>query len=163
MQKLRKQMTEPPPSVLPLRPEVGSAIDGLIRRMMARDPAERIQTPAELIEALDRISRGGPAPVAARERPRVRAHLVLAMGRRTHPPPAIPSTGQVRAHNGGIHSIAVAAEGHLLLTGGLDGAIKVWNAGEAQGSADVHRQLRPGRASGDRPRRRSGRRPVRSG
>jgi WD40 repeat protein len=126
-------VTEPPPSPASVRPEVGLALDALVRRMMARNPAERIQTPAELLEALDRVSHGGPAPGPDPGTPPpgggrgTGSHLLLALGGQNTPASGLTSTGQVRAHNSGIHSIAVATEGQVLITGGLDGAIKVWS------------------------------------
>jgi serine/threonine protein kinase len=132
VQKLRKQMSEPPPSVMAKRPEVGPALDALVRRMMARNPAERMQTPTELIDQLDRVMLSGSIPVLL---------PVASPGSGTFSvaPPPPPGSGSssathaalgaahARAHDGGIHSIAVAPEGQTLLTGGLDGTIKVWN------------------------------------
>src|SRR5439155_8353371 len=46
--KLRRQLTEPPPSAAAKRSDVGPALDALVRRMMSVDPAGRPQTPAEL-------------------------------------------------------------------------------------------------------------------
>ncbi|MBY0513778.1 MAG: serine/threonine protein kinase [Gemmataceae bacterium] len=137
VQKLRKQLTEPPPSVLARRPEVGTAVDALVRRMMARNPAERPQTPAELVDLLDRVLRSGAIPVLvpiSMNEPGTHT-IALAAG----PPSSGPNSSgihalpeaalraaQVRAHETGIHAIAVATEGQLLLTGGLD-TIKAWN------------------------------------
>jgi WD40 repeat protein len=128
-------MTEPPPSVLAKRPEVGPAIDALLRRMMARNPAERPQTPAELVDALDRVMRSGSIPVLMPVSMNEPGSHSIAPAPPTSGPGssgfhATPGTSlsaaQARAHETGIHTIAVATEGQTLLTGGLD-TIKVWN------------------------------------
>ncbi|HJZ58985.1 MAG TPA: serine/threonine-protein kinase [Gemmataceae bacterium] len=138
VQKLRKQMTGPPPSVLLKRPDIGQTLDALVRRMMARNPAERVQTPIELIDLLDRVMRGGsipvlvPVPVSGSGThsvvPVVAAPAgATSSGGPTSPMPAALGMAHAKAHDAGIHAIAVAVEGQTLLTGGLDGAIKVWN------------------------------------
>jgi WD40 repeat protein len=97
--------------------------------MMARDPADRVQSPADLLEALHRAAHGLPTgvPVAATPGPHSSgSHVKLALG-----PAGGPGSGvaplSVKGHDGGIHAIAAAADGQFLLTGGLDGLIKVWN------------------------------------
>lgn len=133
MQKLRKQLTEPPPSLIAKRPELGAALDSLLRRMMARNPAERVQTPAELINLIDRVMHSGSIPVLVPiSMNHTGSHSVATL------PVSGPSSSSiiaasslnaahVKAHDGGIHCIAVAPEGQLVVTGGLDGTIKVWN------------------------------------
>lgn len=137
VQKLRRQLTEPPPSVLAKRPEVGSAVDALVRRMMARNPAERMQTPQELIEMLDRVIRGGSIPVLlpVPSRPGNGTHTLPAeptppsnpavtLGHGSAPHTSLSSIF-MKGHPGGIH--AIATDGPALLTGGLEGTIKAWN------------------------------------
>jgi len=122
--KLRRQIAEPPPSPAAKRADIRPGLDALVRRMMARSPVERPQTPADLIDALDRVMRGVPlAPATTAPRP-----VATAM-----PTPSsilhTPLAGAVvKAHDGGVRGIAVANDGKTVLTGGPDGAIKVWNA-----------------------------------
>ncbi len=140
VQKLRKQLMEPPPSVLAKRPELGIAIDSLIRRMMARNPAERMQTPAELIDLLDRVIRGGSIPVLmsipvgtttgttnlqAEPTPLSNPTLPAAVASPSSSHLTPPGAATAKGHTGGLN--AIAAEGQLLLTGGLEGTIKSWN------------------------------------
>lgn len=137
VQKLRKQLTEPPPSPAARRAEVGPALDALVRRMMARSPIERPQTPAELYESLDWVLRGVPATFATHTPAVVQSPhsitpqfgtaiptLVSPGQSATHTPLGM---GCVKAHDGGIHGLAVSGDGKTVLTGGLDGTIKVWN------------------------------------
>ncbi|MBX9584515.1 MAG: serine/threonine protein kinase, partial [Gemmataceae bacterium] len=134
VQKLRKQLTAPPPAPMAKRPEVGPALDGLVRRLMARSPVERYQTPAELIDALDRVLRGVPAapaggpapPPDAGPRPGSGTDPTVGSGpsSTTHTPLGV---GVVKAHDGGFHGLAVTPDGKHVLSGGLDGRIRVWN------------------------------------
>jgi formylglycine-generating enzyme required for sulfatase activity/serine/threonine protein kinase len=47
-EKLLKHVTEPPPSAAVIRPDVPPQLDGVIRWIMAKQPAERPQTPAQV-------------------------------------------------------------------------------------------------------------------
>jgi WD40 repeat protein/serine/threonine protein kinase len=53
MEKLFRHQTQPPPSVLSLRPDVPPSVAAVVHRLMAKRPADRYQTPAELIVALN--------------------------------------------------------------------------------------------------------------
>lgn len=123
VQKLRRQMTEPPPSAMAKRPEVGVGLDLLIRRMMARNPDERYQTPAELLDALDRVRRGGtPDAGTALAIPTA----PLGGGSAVIPLPAGHTSA--KAHVGAVNALLVGVDGKTVITGGVDGAIKVWNS-----------------------------------
>ncbi len=52
LQKLLQHQAEEPPDVRHFRPELPLATSRLLRRMMAKDPRRRFQTPHQLIEAL---------------------------------------------------------------------------------------------------------------
>jgi len=52
MEKLLKHYLEEPPAVEALRPEVPRGIARVVRRLMAKSPDERPQTPAELAQVL---------------------------------------------------------------------------------------------------------------
>src|SRR5713226_5917647 len=52
LEKLVRHGTEEPAPVDSLRPEVPAAVAAIVRRLMAKQPAERFQTPAELMAAL---------------------------------------------------------------------------------------------------------------
>lgn len=121
MQKLRRQLTEPPPSPAARRPEVPPDLDAVVRNLLARDPADRFQTPAELIAALDALAHrpAGAAPPAA-GRPAASP---------AEPPSSHTTVAQVHAHAGGVQSLGLSADGRVLLSGGLDETLRVWDAG----------------------------------
>jgi serine/threonine protein kinase len=52
-EKLLRHHFDRPPSVRDLQPEVPAAVTGIIRRLLAKEPNDRFQTPLELIRALD--------------------------------------------------------------------------------------------------------------
>jgi WD40 repeat protein len=106
--KLRKQLTEPPPSAAAKRSDVPVSVDVIIRKLMSRDPADRYQTPAELAAALDVVLKtDGPK-----------------LGTSAAP---VVSSVYAKAHDGGVHAMAVAPDGSFVLTGGGDGMLKLWH------------------------------------
>jgi WD40 repeat protein/serine/threonine protein kinase len=58
---LQHQMEEAPP-IRKRRPEVPSGVDAIVRKLMAKSPADRFQTPAELAEVLEPFSHGENVP-----------------------------------------------------------------------------------------------------
>ena len=106
--KLRKQATEPPPSAASKRSDVPVAVDAVIRKLMALDPKDRYQTPADLVAALDEILKSAPPKTGTKTAPAV-------------------SSVFAKAHDGGVSVIAVAPDGSYVLTAGGDSVLKFWH------------------------------------
>jgi serine/threonine protein kinase len=60
LEKLVRHATEEPVPVEQLRPDVPPAVAAVVRRLMAKDPSGRFQTPAELAAALAPFAVAGP-------------------------------------------------------------------------------------------------------
>ena len=65
IQKLYKHQFDDPPTVEGLRPEVPRYVGDIVRKMMAKAPADRYQTPAELVDALASAQAGKTSAVSA--------------------------------------------------------------------------------------------------
>ncbi len=105
--KLRKQLTEAPPSAASKRSDVPVSVDSIIRKLMALDPNDRYQTPADLVVALDEVLKEAPPKPGTKLAPAV-------------------SSVFAKAHDGGVTAMASAPDGSFLLTGG-DGSLKLWH------------------------------------
>jgi len=116
VEKVRRAITAPP-SVLAKRKDVPPSLDGVVRKMLAPDPADRYQTPAEVVSALDRILRGEKVP-GLPEAPPVSAPLV--------------ALGEVKAHDGAVRGLAINSDGQFLVTAGEDSRLRLWQAGSLQ-------------------------------
>jgi serine/threonine-protein kinase len=71
---IRRRILEPPPRPSALRADLSDALDDLVVRALARDPADRMHTAAEMRRALDAVSSAAasaPAPGRRRMRRRV--------------------------------------------------------------------------------------------
>src|SRR5213593_3680645 len=55
---MMKQVQEPPPSLLALRPDLPVGLEGVIQRALAKQPADRFQTASELSDALSNAASG---------------------------------------------------------------------------------------------------------
>jgi serine/threonine protein kinase len=108
MQKLRRQLTQPTPLVTDHRPDTPPVIVAFIRKLMDKDPAERFQTPVELADA-----------IADYLRDPSRTPDWMA-------PSASEEPLAVQAHTGGIAAIYLNGDGQLLLSGGDDESLKLW-------------------------------------
>jgi serine/threonine protein kinase len=106
--KLRKQLTEPPPSAASKRSDVPVAVDAIIRKLMALEPKDRYQTPAELMVALDEILKAAPPKTGTKAAPAV-------------------SSVFAKAHEGGVQAMTVAPDGSFVITGGGDSVLKLWH------------------------------------
>ncbi|MCI0464005.1 MAG: serine/threonine protein kinase, partial [Gemmataceae bacterium] len=123
MQKLRRLLTGRLPELLDRKPDALPRLDALIKKAMARDPAQRFQTPAEMIAALDDFLTNpgaavGPVAVPAEPPPARTSASVRAM-------PSPPQS--VRAHVGGVRSLSLSADGTRLLSGGHDETLRLWD------------------------------------
>ncbi len=59
MEKLLKHRVDQATPIEQLRPEVPPGVAGILRKLMAKNPDERFQTPSELVQALDAVIAGG--------------------------------------------------------------------------------------------------------
>jgi serine/threonine protein kinase len=107
VQKMDKQRWETPPSVDQLRREVPGSVAAVVRKLMAKRPADRFQTPAELATALEHLSRAGH--YAAPQRPVPRRESCRFSG-----------------HEDGVWNVAFAPDGKTLLSGGKDRTLRTW-------------------------------------
>jgi len=64
--KLMRHQQAEPPSLKERRPDVPDALIPIVRRMLAKKPADRYQTPGEVAAALAALSRPGRCPVSRR-------------------------------------------------------------------------------------------------
>lgn len=78
MQKLLAHRSAPIPSVRAKRPEVSAAIDEVIQKMIAKEPADRFQSATDLIDALENAKRGGPPQPVKRPEPRPAAAAAVS-------------------------------------------------------------------------------------
>jgi eukaryotic-like serine/threonine-protein kinase len=69
--KLLSHQTKEPPSIRSLRPDVPAELDQVVMRMLAKLPAERFPTPADVAVALQPWARAEPWPPAEAELPRL--------------------------------------------------------------------------------------------
>jgi WD40 repeat protein len=113
VQKMDKQRWETPPSVDQLRRDVPASVAAVIRKLMAKRPADRFQTPGELAAALEQLSRAGHYTAPPRPAP-------------------LRELRRLAGHDDGIWSVAFAPDGKTLLSGGKDRTLRLWDVEEGQ-------------------------------
>ncbi|MCG8451141.1 MAG: serine/threonine protein kinase [Pirellulales bacterium] len=79
VEKLLQHQGDRPPSLRSLRPDTPESIDALVRRMLAKQPSERPQTPAELVGELASVLQGLGLPL-----PQALAPLPVVSTRNRH-------------------------------------------------------------------------------
>jgi serine/threonine protein kinase len=111
VQKLDRQRWQVAPSVTQLRPEVPAGVAAIVRKLMNKDREDRFQTPDELIAALEGLLKAGDLPGTA--------HLATLT-------PVVELVG----HKGNASALTWA--GGLLVSGGADRTIRVWDVAKGQ-------------------------------
>src|SRR5262249_22408000 len=108
IQKMDKQRWETPPSVDQVRREVPASVAAVVRKLMAKRPADRFQTPGELATALEQLSRRGHYAAPARPAP-------------------LRELRRFTSHDDGVWSMVISNDGRSLLSGGKDKTLRLWD------------------------------------
>jgi tRNA A-37 threonylcarbamoyl transferase component Bud32 len=108
IQKLDRQRYTTPPAVDQLREGVPSAVVNVVRKLMAKKPSARYQTPAEVVEALEQLARTGDIAAASRPAPRREVR-------------------HLSGHRETVLAVALAPKGRRALSGGKDRTIRLWD------------------------------------
>jgi serine/threonine protein kinase len=107
IQKLDRHRWEMPPAVEQVRPEVPAAVGAIVRKLMAKKPGDRYQTPGDLAAALVYLARTGHVPAEPR-------------------PPAVLPALCFTGHTDAVWSVAVAPDVLQAVSGGRDRTIRLW-------------------------------------
>ena len=138
VQKIKKHQSGPVPAIRTVRPEVPEALSVIMQRVMAKDPAHRFQTPGDLVDAL-RGYLANPGIVMG-------AGLPVGAGAAQPAPPDSGSSMVAKlllGHGGEVASIGLSPDGRLLVSGGHDETIRLW---DAQSGREI-RQFSPNEGS----------------
>ncbi len=107
--KLDKQRWETPEPVARVRGAIPPAVAAVVEKLMAKRPADRYQSPAELVRVLEALARSGYTdggnPVLLTPRLRLRGHA------------------------GAVWAACFAADGGQIVSAGKDHGVIVWDAG----------------------------------
>jgi serine/threonine protein kinase len=108
LQKLDRQRWETAPSVDQLRPDAPPGAAAVIRKLLAKRPGDRFQTPAELADALDEWTRTGALPPG-------------------HQPAPLREVRRFTGHDGPVAVAAFAPDGRSAISCGADRTLRMWD------------------------------------
>ncbi len=117
IQKLDRQRQETPPSVEQLRGEVPPAVAAVVRRLMAKNPADRYRTPGDLAAVLEHLAQTGQLPGG-------------------HQPAPLREEKAFAGHSGPVAAVAFSADGKKVISAASDRTIRVW---DSTGGKQLHR------------------------
>lgn len=112
--KLVQHHLKEAPPIEVLRPETPAEVAAILRRLLAKNPSDRFQTPSELLQAL--ASCGASSQV-------------MSAPRR---PTTITLASRLIGHQDRVRAVAFAPEGRSLASASTDGTIRLWEVGQGQ-------------------------------
>jgi serine/threonine-protein kinase len=144
---LMHQLNEPRP-LAELRSDVSPEVIALVKKLMAKKPSDRYQTPAEVAEALTTLAVSALAPApprlvpsAAAPEPSTNNSLALTevaplpppsppSRSEKRPPPSSPRADRIavlKGHAGCVTAVAIAPNHKVMASGGVDGTVRIWD------------------------------------
>jgi serine/threonine protein kinase len=136
--KIKQKREELPASIREKRPDTPASVEDIVYRLLARYPADRFQTPLDLIDALAPVLRELDRLAAV---PRMSSPAVRVAVHTELPPAPAPSTHDtvrfVPAHPGGVRSLSASPDGKRLVSGGADERLRLWEAGSLREQAVI--------------------------
>jgi serine/threonine protein kinase len=150
VEKISARVLGDAPSVRQSRLEVSPALELVLAKMMARDPAERFQTPGEVRRALEAhavddgqvISSDKPPPRRKRKLRRMigglfgLALLAVLLVSLFKPKPIVGQIHLLVGHTQGVVDVAFSPDGRTAVSGGDDKILLLWDLESAK---EVHR------------------------
>src|SRR5262249_22459874 len=108
LEKLLKHQLDEPPRLQDLRPEVPNFLAAIIRKLMAKNPADRYSTPAgllqELLLAIERRSSHGTSRDEVSE---------------ARNAPTVPRIAELTGHKGWVTALAFSQDRNRLVSAGM--------------------------------------------
>jgi tRNA A-37 threonylcarbamoyl transferase component Bud32 len=108
IQKLDRQRWQTAPGVNQLRAEVPPALAAVVRRLMAKHPDDRYQTPGELAAVLETLLRTGELPGG-------------------HEPAPVAELHKLTGHAGIVVAVAFCEAGRSVVSGSADHTLRLWD------------------------------------
>ncbi|MFO0929278.1 MAG: serine/threonine-protein kinase [Gemmataceae bacterium] len=111
IQKLDRHRWQTAPAVTQARPDVPPALATVVRRLMAKHPDDRYQTPGELVATLETLLRTGDLPGGHQA-------VLITPGR------------LLAGHPTAVAALTFMTDGTTLFSGGTDGFVRQWDVRE---------------------------------
>jgi len=131
--KLDKQRWQLPTPVDEVNVEIPAAVAGVVRKLLAKKPADRFQAPAELAHALEELARGGYTGAGV-------------------PRAALREIRRMSGSSDSIAAVAISPDGKRAVSGGKDRVLRLWDLATSKATASFPKQTQEIRAVAFAPR-----------